>query len=133
MERLQPVRLEAVSHPHPLYSAHRDPDGTAVPVRALARRLREGLCQHLSYRPGRMGRCAGRAILVAQQALDARPLVAPLPAPYGRALTPARRATSWTLRRSVENRIVRARWICLGGRDRSPAITPSLAMLAASG
>jgi len=88
LERAQPVRLEAVSVPDPLHGAQRDPDraghGPAGPVRDLARRLRAGQRQHLGDRLGRMGWCPGRTRLVAQQTLDARLGVAPLPAPHGR-------------------------------------------------
>lgn len=47
-------------------------------------------------------------------------------------LTPARRATSCTFTRSVESRTIRARRMCLKGRDRSPAIAASADWVASS-
>lgn len=59
--------------------------GAAGPVRDLLRRLREGRGQHLGDRLGRLGRNAERARLVAEQTVDARLALAPLPAAHGRA------------------------------------------------
>lgn len=47
-------------------------------------------------------------------------------------LKPTRRAKFWTLRRSAESKTMRARWICLSGRQRSLAIAASRAASLAS-
>ena len=47
-------------------------------------------------------------------------------------LTPACRATSCTLKRSNESRTMRARRMCLSGRDRSPAIVDNANLVASS-
>jgi hypothetical protein len=87
LEAAHPVRLQAMLLPDPLDGAQRDPDrvsqGATSPMGDLSRRLGTAERKNLSDSAGGMGCLAGRAGLVAQEAIHTLLGVALLPAPDG--------------------------------------------------